>query len=267
LPIREIISSSNRYIKEYRRLAGNRKYRRAAGKLAVEGPNAVKEALSAGLAPEVVFFTRNFIDDGGTAILSCLPGGSRQYLVNSSLFARLADTETPQEIAAIIPFGAPELSSVMARPLSLVLILDSLRDPGNMGTIVRTAAAAGVDALFFGPGTVDPYSPKALRASAGAIFHLPPVAVEEPLRLLKLLQSGGMLVLAAQPQGGRLYWEMDLRGKTAFLIGGESGGLSPELAAAADLDVTIPQLAPLDSLNAAVAAAVLVYEVLRQRSG
>lgn len=75
MPIREIISSSNRYIKEYRRLAGNRKYRRAAGKLAVEGPNAVKEALSAGLAPEVVFFTRNFIDDGGTAILSCLPGG------------------------------------------------------------------------------------------------------------------------------------------------------------------------------------------------
>lgn len=267
MPIKEISSSDNTYIKEYRRLAGSRKYRRGAGKLALEGPHLVKEALAAGLVPEVVIFTRNFLDAGGNNILSNLPDGARQYLVSPSLFARLADTETPQEVAAIIPFSAPELPAIMTRPLSLVLILDRLQDPGNMGTIVRTASAAGVDALFYGPGTVDPYSPKALRSSAGALFHLPPVTVEEPLQLVKLLQGSGMLVLAAQPQGGQIYWEIDYRRKVTLLIGSESSGLSPELSAAADLAVSIPQSSPLDSLNAAVAAAVLVYEVLRQRTG
>ncbi len=267
MPIREISSSSNRYLKEYRRLAGSRKYRRRAGKLALEGPHPVKEALAAGLVPEVVIFTRNFLDAGGSNILSNLPGGARQYLVSPSLFAGLADTETPQEVAAIIPFRSPELSAIMARPLSLVLILDRLQDPGNMGTIVRTAAAAGVEAIFYTPGTVDPCSPKALRSSAGALFHLPPAAVEEPLQLVKLLQGSGTLILAAQPQGGRIYWEIDLRRKTALLIGSESKGLSPELAAAADLAVSIPQVSPLDSVNAAVAAAVLVYEAFRQRTG
>lgn len=266
MPIKAISSSSNRYLKEYRRLAGSRKHRRSAGKLAVEGPHLLGEALAAEIFPEVVFFTRSFFDDSGAKdILSALPGSTRQYLLPPSLFAGLSDTENPREVAAIIPFTFPELTAILERPLSLVLILDRLQDPGNMGTIVRTASAAGVDAIFYSPGTVDPYCPKAMRSTAGALFHLPPAAVAEPLPLIEKLRCSGMSVVAAQPREGRIYWEIDFRGKTALLIGSESRGLSPQLLAVADLTLSIPQHSPLDSLNAAVATAVLLYEVLRQR--
>ncbi len=268
MPVRAISSSSNRYIKEYCRLARSRKHRCNTGKLAIEGPHLLDEALAAGLPPEIVFFTSDFLESSGAKkTISILPGGTRQYLLSPLLFSRLAATETPQEVAAIIPFNFPDLPAVIAKSLKLVLILDRLQDPGNMGTIVRTASAAGVDALFYGPGTVDPYSPKALRSTAGALFHLPLVAVEKPLQLVDQLRYSGMVIVAAQPQEGKIYWENDFRRKTALLIGSESRGLSPELFAAADLAVFIPQHSPIDSLNAASAAAVLLYEALRQRSG
>lgn len=262
----EIRSSSNSYFKEYRRLAGSRKYRRSAGKLALEGPHLVEEALAAGLHPEVIFVTRSFLEEGGEKICSALLERTRRYLLSPSLFARLADTETPQEIAAIFPFREPDPAARPAGSLSLVMILERLQDPGNMGTIIRTAAAAGVDALFYGPGCVDPYSPKALRSSAGALFHLPPTAVEDPLSLVQLLQRSGMAVITTQPRSGHSFWEIDYRKKTAILIGSESSGLSPELVAASDFPVSIPQFSSLDSLNAAVAAAVIIYEALRQRT-
>lgn len=262
----KISSSSNSYFKEYRRLAGSRKYRRSAGKLALEGPHLVDEALAAGLLPEVIFVTRSYLDGGGEKICSDLPRWTRRYLLSPSLFAGLAHTETPQEVAAIFPFQEPDPAALPAGSLSLVLILDRLQDPGNMGTIIRTAAAAGADALFYGPGCVDPYSPKALRSTTGAIFHLPTAAVEDPLQLVKLLQRGGMTIVATQPRAGQSYWEIDYRKKTALLIGNESSGLSPKLIAAADFSVFIPQFSSLDSLNAAVAAAVIIYEALRQRA-
>lgn len=263
----EIHSSNNPYIKEYRRLAGSRKQRRSAGRLALEGPHLIAEALAAGLHPELLFVTRRFLEEGGEDICSALPEQCRCYLLSPALFARLADTETPQEIAAIFPFQEPDLNAPFSGALSLVIILDRLQDPGNLGTIIRTAAAAGVDALFYGPGCVDPYSPKALRSSAGALFHLPPVQTAEPLQLLKRLQGCGMAVVAAQPRGGRNFWEIDYRRDTAVLIGSESRGLSPELVAAADTPVYIPQISFSDSLNAAIAAAVIIYEALRQRTG
>lgn len=266
MPVKKISSSDNTFIKRFRRLAAASKYRRRAGKLAIEGPRLLEEALAAGLVPEVVFFTRNYVDGGGKSTLANLPPGSRQYLLAPSLFAGLADTETPQEVAAIIPYRAPEPGVIAAQILNLVLVLDRIQDPGNMGTMIRTASAAGVDAIFYGPGNVDPHSPKALRSTAGALFHLPPVAVDEPLQLVRSLQNSGMTAIAAQPRGGILYWQADYRGRTVLLIGSESSGLSPELSAAADLAVSIPQASPLESLNASIAAALLMYEALRQRT-
>ncbi|NMD43119.1 MAG: RNA methyltransferase [Firmicutes bacterium] len=266
LRFQEIHSSSNFHIKEYRRLASSRKQRRHAGRLALEGPLLLEEALAAGLHPEVVFATRRYLDEGGPGLLAALPGKCRGYLLPPALFARLADTETPQEIAAIFPFRELEQAGSLAGELSLVIFLDRLQDPGNLGTIIRTAAAAGVDAIFYGPGSVDPYSPKALRSSAGAVFRLPPVEAAAPLQLLRELQDRKMAVLAARPREGRNFWEIDFRKKTALLIGSESRGLSPELIAVADRQVHIPQFSAVDSLNAAVAAAVLIYEARRQRT-
>lgn len=262
----EIRSSSNTNFKEYRRLAGSRKHRRSSGRLALEGPLLIEEALAAGLHPEVVFLTRRFLKEGGRKICRVLPEQARCYLLSPALFARLADTETPQEIAAIFPFQEPAYIDRPLKALSLVIILDRLQDPGNMGTIIRTAAVAGADAVFYGPGCVDPYSPKALRSSVGALFHLPPAGVEDSLSFVQLLQRSGVTVVAAGPRGGQNFWEIDYRKKTAILIGNESCGLSPELVAASDLPVHIPQFSSLDSLNAAVAAAVIIYEALRQRT-
>ena len=265
-PVKEISSSDNAFVKKYRRLVASSRYRRRTGRLAIEGPHLLEEALAAGFAPEVVFFTRSFIDGTGKTILARVPPGSRQYLLAPSLFAGLADTETPQEVAAIIPYREAEPAPGAIPSLDLVLVLDRIGDPGNMGSMIRTASAAGVDAIFYGPGTVDPHSPKALRSTAGALFHLPPAAVPDSLQLLRGLQKNGMTVIATKPQGGLLYWKADYRGKIALLIGSESSGLSPELLAAADLAVSIPQTSPLDSLNAATAAAVILYEALRQRT-
>lgn len=266
MPVTEISSSDNTFVKEYRRLSAASRYRRRAGRLAIEGPRLLEEALAAGHIPEVVFFTRSYIEGGGKEILSGLPPESRRYLLAPSLFAGLADTETPQEIAAIIPYRGPDSAEIAARPLNLVLVLDRIGDPGNMGAIIRTASAAGVDALFYGPGNVDPHSPKVLRSTAGALFHLPPAAVTDLLQLVRGLQKKGMTVIAARPQGGRLYWDADYRGKIVLLIGSESRGLSAELSEAADLAVSIPQSSPLESLNASVAAALIMYEALRQRT-
>lgn len=263
---REISSSSNPYYREYRRLAGSRRHRRSAGRLALEGPRLVEEALAANLRPEVVFMTRRFLDREGERIAQALPGKTKRYLLSPPLFAAMADTETPQELAAIFPFREPAPAAFPPPSLSFALVLDGLQDPGNMGTIIRTAAAAGVEALFYGPGSVDPYSPKALRSSAGAVFHLPPLALEDLSARLRVLQHGGFTVLAARPGTGQNFWEIDYRQKTAILIGSESGGISPELLAAADRSIFIPQCTPLDSLNAAVAAAVIIYEARRQRS-
>lgn len=263
---RKIRSSSNPYYKEYRRLAGSRKHRRFAGRLALEGPRLVREALAAGLYPEVIFTTRRFLKEGGEKIEPVLPGETRRYLLPPSLFAAMANTETPQEIAAIFPFREPAPHTFSLKTLSLAIILDGLQDPGNMGTIIRTAAAAGVEAVYYGPGSADPYSPKALRSSAGAIFHLPPSALEDPPAQVRLLQRNGFTVAAALPRADHSFWEIDYRQKVAILIGSESSGLSQELIAAADCSIFIPQYSPLDSLNAAIAAAVIVYEARRQRS-
>ena len=265
LSFKEISSSGNPNYKEYRRLAGSRRYRRRKGKLALEGPRLVAEALAVGLHPQAVFVTRSFLERG-ERVCSALPAKTGRYLLPPALFSRMVHTETPQGIAAIFPFKEPDYSSVAAGDLSLALIADGLQDPGNMGTAIRTAAAAGLDAFFYGPGCVDPYGPKALRSSAGSLFHLPPTAAADPSALLQSLKQGGVSVVAARPGAERSFWEFDYRQKTALLIGSESRGLSPELVAAADTSVCIPQFSPLDSLNAAVAAAVIIYEALRQRT-
>lgn len=265
--LREIRSSSNPFLREYRRLAGSRRHRRATGKLALEGPRLLQEALAAGLRPAMVFATRHFLEEGGEELCLSLPGETRRYLLSSSLFNRLAHTETPQGIAAVVPFAEPDPAVTAAAPLSLVIILDRVRDPGNMGTIVRTAAAVGAEAIFCGPGCVDPYSPKVLRASAGAVFHSPPAAVGDLRPLVQRLQRRGLTVVATQPQADSSFWGIDYRRPTAILVGSEGSGLSPELIAAADVPVCIPQLSAPRSLNAAVATAVILYEALRQRTG
>lgn len=264
---KEIFSSRHPLIKQYVRLAGSRRYRRLTGKLPLEGPNLIREALRAGIVPEAIFYTRRYLKGSGLPdIILDLPGEVERYVLTPELFKTMALTDTPQEVAALAPMPPGLFRKPAAGRVELGLLLDRLQDPGNLGTIIRTAAASGADGVYYTSGTVDPYSPKVMRSTAGAVFHLPLVHIPDPRLWLDELKNQGVQIIATGPGQGRYYWEADLRPPTVFIIGNESRGVAPELATIADQQVSIPQPGWSSSLNAAVSTAIMLYEALRQRS-
>lgn len=235
------------------------------GRFTLEGPNLIREALRAGIVPEAIFYTRRYLEKS-EPFFSMLPGQVKRYLLTPQLFKNLALTDSPQEVAALAPVPVSSSGGPVTGKVKLGLLLDRLQDPGNLGTIIRTAATSGADGVYYSSGTVDPYSPKVLRSTAGAVFHLSPVFVPDPLQWLDEQKEQGVQIMVTGPGQGRYYWETDLRPPTVFIIGNESQGVAPELAIKGDLRVTIPQPGWGGSLNAAVAAAIILYETLRQRS-
>lgn len=261
-----INSPVNPMLKEFNKLQNSRRHRQKTGKIALEGPNLVKEALKAELYPEVVFFSDTYFELEGREITAKLPAGCRIFLMPPELFKKITATEAPQPVAAIFQFERQEYLRRFEDLPGLAVVLDRLQDPGNMGTIIRTAAAAGVEVLYYTAGSTDPYGPKVLRSTAGAVFHLRLEQVPDALQLLDDLKKSGLQVAAAAARPGRLYWQVDFKPPTALIIGNEAGGITEELLLKADLQVSIPLHGRVESLNAAVASAVLMYEVVRQRS-
>ncbi len=186
-------------------------------------------------------------------------------LVAETLFSQLVTTETPEGIVAIARI--PEEPAVPAlAPDSLFVALDALQDPGNLGTIIRTADAAGATAILAGKGTVDPYSPKVVRSTMGSLFHLPVLGISDLYPMLDQLSAAGASVIAASLGSDRSLYDLDLSGPVVWLIGNESQGLSPEALEHATIEIRIPMPGRAESLNAAVAAAVCLFETVRQRA-
>ena len=260
-------SKHNPILKEYRKLLTNRNYRRKKEKIAVEGPNLVKEALQAGLIPEAVLMAENFGCGIEKKWLADLPLSTQQIILSPSLFKELSETETPQEVAAIFPFVFQDEKTETKSNPELVVIADRLQDPGNMGTLIRTAAAAGVDLLFCTKGCTDPYSPKVLRSTAGSIFRIGIREVSDTKQLLAQLKEEGFLIVAAAGGSDCPYWSVAYHRKpVALIIGNEAGGVAAELLAIADLVASIPLQDSVESLNAAVAAGIILFEIRRQKS-
>ena len=260
-----VSSRDNHYIKEFIKLKRSRRYRDKRLQLAVEGPNLVREALRAGFEAEVLFFTEAYYSRYASRILNRATGAVRVLLVNEQLFHLITDTNTPQEVAAIFNYPDDTPGTIKEMIPAPAVILDQLQDPGNMGTIIRTAAAAGFKAAFYTPGSTDPYGPKSLRATAGAIFHLKPGQVQNPGELFHDLNQKGVQIIAASAGSGLDYRSADFSPPTALIIGNESRGVSGELLAKVDYEVTIPLEAGVESLNAAVAAGILLFEIMRSR--
>ncbi len=259
-----IHSAQNPLIKEYKKLLTGSRQRKKLGKVALEGPNLIEGALDAGLTPEVVFYTHSYYDSEGKQLIDRLSTATRRVVLAEDLFGELAETDNPRGVAATLPFK-PE-ADLVKKPdePKLVIMLDRLQDPGNMGTIIRTAAAAGVDLICFTRGSVDPYSPKVMRSTAGLIFNIPVIQVADPLSKIQELKDSNVKVIAAS-QDGQSFWQVDYGSKTALIIGNEAGGISEELLELSDLKVAIPLKEPVESLNAASAAAVITYEIIRRR--
>lgn len=269
MPYRIVQSKQNPRLKELR-LALERPERISRGELplaGIEGPKLLAEAMRAGLRIATVFVAQ---EEQSLLHALRLPPQTEILLVPRALLSSVLATETPQPIAALVEppeWSWPHLLNSrldVQHPTALLVILAGLQDPGNLGTILRSAEAFGASGIICLPGTVSPWNPKAVRASAGSVFRLPCLAVTESVALERLREAGVRLfattVHTAQPAD-----LADLAGPVALLIGNEGSGLPADLAEKADAALTIPCPGPVESLNAAVATSVLLYEAARQR--
>lgn len=253
-----ISSTANPRIKQVRALQSKRLARQREGAFVVEGVRWAREVVAAGVPVHLVLHT-DHLDARGRGLVNTLARqGAEVRPVSDPVMAACTDTQSPPGILMVLPFPHPSAPE----SLTLALIVDGLADPGNMGTLLRTALAAGVEAVFCTPGTVDPYNPKVLRSAMGAHLHLPVVQLEAreiPGRMT------GLDVWLAEARSGAPYTTVDWRRPAAVEIGGEAGGPSDPIRRIASGQVQIPIAQGVESLNAAIAAAVILFEVVRQR--
>ena len=186
-------------------------------------------------------------------------------ILSDSVFLHVSDTKTPQGILCIVKQEKQELDALLEAENPHFVVLDNLQDPGNLGTIVRTAEGAGVTAVFMSRDCVDIYNPKTIRSTMGSIYRMPFLYIEDLVKLLHIFRHKGVLSYAAHLGGEHPYDREDYRGGTAILIGNEGNGLREEIAENADRKVRIPMHGEVESLNAAIAASILMFEVARQR--
>ena len=255
-----ISSIANPKIKLIRNLRARRASREAEGLFVVEGVRLVEEALRAPGAPRLALYGDGLDLRAQTALEQLRARGAALELVTPEVMAAASDAETPPGLLAVVP--TPALPP--PTPLSLALVLDGLRDPGNLGTILRTADAAGVQVVFLAPGTVDAYNPKVVRAAMGAHFHLPLVALGWEALAQRL---AGLALWLAEARSGPAYQQVDWRAPSALIIGSEAAGPSQAARRLALQPVSIPMPGQAESLNAAVAAGIILFEAARQRLG
>jgi RNA methyltransferase, TrmH family len=224
-----------------------------------EGVEVVRTGLAAGHVPEALYVAIEGADDAAVAALAEQAGaaGARVYELAPGVMPKVADTVTPQPVLAVFPML--DLPAVPASA-DLVVVMVDVRDPGNAGTVLRTADAAGVGAVVAAGGTVDPYNPKTVRSSAGSLFHVPLVVVDDPVAALEALAPRRRLGTVVR--GGEDYTAIDWRRPSAIVLGNEAAGLAPGLPL--DGSVSIPMAGPAESLNVGMACAVLCFEALRQ---
>jgi TrmH family RNA methyltransferase len=231
----------------------------------LEGAELLSAALSADVPVESAYVAPGGRDDTAVArvLEQVYERGGRVFDLAPGVIERVADTVTPQPIVSVVGFGPGDLADV--EDATTVMVCVDIRDPGNLGTMVRTAESAGISGVVCCEGTVDPTNPKCLRASAGSIFRVPVVTAGEPGAVLDRLGERGFTRVGTVARGGTDYAVFDWRGRIALTFGNESSGLGDEVAPHLDAWVSIPMAGGADSLNVSVSAAVLCFEVLRVR--
>ena len=244
-----------------RRLLSRRSAREAEEAFVVEGAKVLSEALDAGVRVESVYVAAGCASE--PMAQRAYDAGARVYELAPGVIERVADTVTPQPLMAVVPFVHRRLDDLRERDLLVVAV--DVRDPGNAGTVLRSAEAAGAGGVLFCDGSVDVYNPKTVRASAGSLFHVPVVAGGDPVQVLREMASWGVRRLATTAAGGRDYVDVDLTAPTAFVLGNEANGLPDDIERLVDERVTIPMVGRSESLNVGMAAAVLCFEASRQR--
>lgn len=254
-----ITSNQNSKIKLVRSLMGRAKERREAGMFVVEGVRLVEEAANGDWRFETVLYDKSLSERGKSQVESLRSRGVEVEEVSEGLMKSLSETETPQGILAVLQFSQLPITN----PLNFILIPDQIRDPGNLGTLLRSAAATGVQAVFLPPDTTDVFAPKVLRAGMGAHFRVP--IREMTWEEIEQMSKSANLQMYLADMNGKPCWETDLRQPLALIVGGEAEGASEQARKLANEQVSIPMAGNIESLNAGVAGSVLMFEVVRQR--
>lgn len=236
--------------------------------LVAEGAELLSVALAVGAPVESVYVAPEGRDTPAVAEVlgRAFDAGARVFDLAPGVLERVAGTVTPQPVLAVVGFTPARLDQLDATAgQSLVVVCADVRDPGNAGTVIRTADAVGADAVVCCDGTVDPTNPKTVRASAGSLFHLPVVVGGDVVTVVEELRRHGYTTVGTVVRGGVDYATVDWGGKVALVLGNEASGLPGEVTDLLDAAVSIPMAGRAESLNVSVAAAVVCFEVLRQR--
>ena len=265
-PGREVISSlQNPRVKGLVRLRSRRERERENAFL-VEGYRELRRAAAWKGHWRVIYFCPSlFLGGNEPRLLSQVGADIEAIEVTEPVFRKVSYRDRPEGLLAVLRRPPLRLSELRPGPSPLVLVVEAAEKPGNLGAMLRTAEAAGADAVIVADSVTDVFNPNVVRASLGSLFTLP-VAVTTGPQALQWLKAHGLKVIAGSPRAGRLCWEADLREGTALVIGAEQHGLSDLWMSGADRRVRIPMSGTVDSLNAASAAAVMLFEARRQRS-
>jgi TrmH family RNA methyltransferase len=258
----EIVSVQNSRVKEWVQLL-ERRGRDKQGKYIIEGMHLVDEAVKANAPIDTIVYSldkgkpRNITEAAGN--LECEWVG-----VSQAIMEKCSDTQTPQGIFAVVDKFNPSAELFMSQSHSLVVVVDGVQDPGNLGTIIRSADAVGADGVILGAGTVDLYNPKTIRSTMGSLFHLP-IIEGELMEILPIAQEKGISLVTTSLQAKHSCYETDLRKPTWLIVGNEGKGVSAEIAALANVHIIIPMKGKAESLNVAMATTILLFEAARQR--
>lgn len=257
-------SSENKLIKLVKSLS-QKKFREKEGLFFTEGLRFVQDALESPWEIPFVLISETFNEKYiKTRKISLMNIKSTVYRIPDKLFDEISDTGSPQGILAVVKIKEYDLKSVLFSP-NLFLLLDGIQDPGNMGTIIRSADAAGFNAVILTRGCVDIYNPKVVRSTAGSLFHIPCITPLDLPEMFVQLRALGIKIYGASASAKKYSYSFDLHENVVLAIGNEANGLSFEVMNSVDDSISIPILGRAESLNASVAAGILLYEAIRQR--
>lgn len=257
-----ITSTANAQVKNVINLIKKSGERRNRGLFVIEGIRMFSEV--PGKMLEKVYASESFAKDHMSLLNSC--GSCGYEIVSDNVFKQMSDTKTPQGIMALVKVPEYSMEDLLpAGKVPLLVVLENIQDPGNLGTIIRTAEGAGATGIIMSNDTVDIYNPKTIRSTMGSLFRMPFIYAESISGCVENLNAAGIRTMAAHLDGTRFYYEEDLSVPLAVLIGNEGNGLTKELTGKASCLIKIPMEGRLESLNAAVSTAIILYETSRQR--
>ncbi len=265
-----ITSTQNPKIKQLLALQEKSKLRRECGLFVVEGRRELQRCIDAGFEPDTIFFCpeiANISVPGGHNLSQRTATGTGSYIrISKELYKKIAYREGTEGVIAEVKIKERKLEDLKVGDNPLIVVLESVEKPGNLGAVLRSADAAGVDAVLVCDPLTDLFNPNLIRASLGAAFSVPCVSCTSD-EAISWLKERNIQILTAQLQDSDWYYDIDMKCGTAIVIGTEATGLTGVWRKAADAHIKIPMLGTVDSLNASVSAAILMYEAVRQRNG